>query len=134
MTGARLEVEPYYPLYENVRPNGAIAEAARSHAGRYGLRLDEPDAEQLRGGGGSTDFGNVSQVVPSFAMTFATSEEPLPGHSQAMAAAAISDLGHANALLCAKTLAATACELLDDPALLERARTEFGQRGEALAR
>ena len=50
-----------------------------------------------------------------------------------MAAAAITDLGHDNALLCAKAIGATACELLQDPSLVARARAEFEQRGEALS-
>ena len=32
MSGARLEVEPYYPFYENVLPNGVLAEAFRANA------------------------------------------------------------------------------------------------------
>ena len=132
MTGATVEIEPFYPLYDNVRPNVILAKATGDHAAHYGLRLDEPESD-ARGAGGSTDFGNVSQVVPSFAMTFAISEVPIPGHSIEMAAAAITDLGHGNALLCAKAIGATACELLQDPSLVARARAEFDQRGEALA-
>ena len=78
--------------------------------------------------GASTDFGNVSQVVPAFALSFAVSEEPVPGHSVAMTKAATTDLAHANALGVAKTLALTACELLADPDLLKAARLEFTER------
>mgnify|MGYP001262478046 CR=1 FL=1 len=127
ITGARLEIEPFYPLYENVIPNSALAKAARSNAQAVGMRLDEP-AMGRRGSGASTDFGNVSQVVPAFAMSFAVSEEPVPGHSIAMTKAAITDLAHANALGVAKTLALTACELLADSDLLEAARLEFTER------
>lgn len=133
MTGATLEVEPHYPFYENVRPNVALTELTKAHAERLGMRLDEPEPASQRGGGGSTDFGNVSQVMPSFAMSFAISEEPVPGHSKLWAAAAHSELGEQNALLCAKALSATACELLERPELVAAAKEEFEARGEAIA-
>lgn len=127
MTGARLEILPFYPMYENVRPNAAMAKAVRANAEAVGLRLDPPPAS-TQGSGGSTDFGNVSQVLPSFALRFAVSEEPVPGHSLAMAEVAKTDLAHENALAAAKVLALTACELLADPELLAAAREEFQAR------
>jgi metal-dependent amidase/aminoacylase/carboxypeptidase family protein len=133
MTGATLEVEPHYPFYENVRPNVALTELTKAHAERLGMRLDEPEPASQRGAGGSTDFGNVSQVMPSFAMSFAISEEPVPGHSKLWAAAARSELGEQNALLCAKALSATACELLERPELVAAAKEEFEARGLAIA-
>ena len=42
MTGARLEVQEFYPFYENVRPNGVLAEALRSNALTLGIKLDDP--------------------------------------------------------------------------------------------
>ena len=128
ITGARLEVSPFYPLYENVIPNAALAKAARTNAETVGMHIDE--SPPGRGGGGaSTDFGNVSQVMPSFAMRFAVSEEPVPGHSTAMCEAAATDLAHANAIGVAKVLALTACDLLADSSLLEAARIELTARG-----
>ncbi len=130
MTGARLEILPAHPMYENVRPNAAMAKATRANAEAVGLRLDPPPPG-IPGSGGSTDFGNVSQVLPSFALRFAVSEEPVPGHSLAMAEVAKTDLAHDNALAAAKVLALTACELLADPELLAAAREEFQARANA---
>jgi amidohydrolase len=128
MTGARLEVSDFYPFYDNVRPNNALGRAARRQAEALGVALDDPST-RAGGGGASTDFGNVSQRVPSLAMSFAVSERPVAGHSQEMTAAAITDLAHRSALNVAKTLALTACELLDRPALLDEVRAEFARRG-----
>jgi amidohydrolase len=127
ITGARLDIQPYYPFYENVIPSSVIANDARLNADLIGMHIDDPLPGQ-RGSGASTDFGNVSQVIPSFAMTFAVSEQPVPGHSKAMTDAAISDLGHDNALAVAKTLGLVACDLLSDPTLLEAAHIEFNAR------
>ena len=80
------------------------------------------------GSGASTDFGNVSHVMPSFAMKFAVSDEPVPGHSRLMTEASKSGLAHDNAILTAKALGITACDLLANPDLIETARAEFAQR------
>ncbi|MFQ6027032.1 MAG: M20 family metallopeptidase [Dehalococcoidia bacterium] len=130
LTGARLEILPAHPLYENVQPNAAMARLAQRNAEAVGMHVDEP-LPGSRGGGASTDFGNVSQVKPSFYLRFAVSETPIPGHSLAMAEAAKSELGHDNAIATAKVLALTACDLLTDPALLAAAQEEFTARSNA---
>ena len=127
MTGAELTVEDFYPLYENVIPNNTLSAAVMGHAEAAGIRIDAPPSSG-GGGGASTDFGNVSQAMPSYAMSFAVSETPVAGHSPAMTAAAITDLAHENAIITAKALAQTACDLLSDPELLARAREEFDAR------
>jgi len=129
MTGAELTVEDFYPFYENVIPNNTLSAMVMGHAEAAGIRIDAPPSGA--GAGGSTDFGNVSQAMPSFAMTFAVSETPVPGHSSAMTDAAITDLAHENALITAKALALTACDLLSNPALVAEARAEFEARMEA---
>ena len=128
MTGARLETPTPEPLFEDVRPNVALAGAARASAEAIGMRLDAPTPGR-RGSGASTDFGNVSQVRPAFAMRFAISPEPVPGHSRLLTEAARSDLAQDNAIATAKVLGITACDLLADPGLIEAARAEFDARG-----
>ena len=127
MTGARLEVQEFYPFYENVQPNVTLAQAVGTNAKALGMRMDEPLSGRP-GGGGSTDFGNVSQVMPAFEMRFAVSEEPVAAHSREMTETAITDLAFSNALLVAKTLSLTASDLLRDATLLESAKTEFADR------
>ncbi len=127
MTGARLEIQEFYPFYENVQPNVTLAQAVGANAGALGIRLDEPVSGRP-GGGGSTDFGNVSQVMPALEMRFAVSEEPVAAHSREMTETAITDLALSNALLVAKTLSLTAGDLLRDATLLESAKTEFAER------
>ncbi|PKB79944.1 MAG: hypothetical protein BZY88_10725 [SAR202 cluster bacterium Io17-Chloro-G9] len=129
MTGARLEILPAHPMYENVRPSAVLARSIKANAQTVGMRLDE--AVPGGGSGGSTDFGNVSQVMPSFALRFAVSETPIPGHSLAMAEAAKTDMAQDNAIATAKALALTACDLLADPELLAEARKEFQARAES---
>ena len=127
MTGARLEVQEFYPFYENVQPNVTLAQAVGTNAEALGMKMDEPSSGRP-GGGGSTDFGNVSQVMPAFEMRFAVSEEPVAAHSREMTETAITDPALSNALLVAKTLSLTAGDLLRDATLLESAKTEFADR------
>jgi amidohydrolase len=127
ITGARLEVLPAHPLYENVRPNAVLAQAARANAQAVGMPLDAAPVG-WNGGGASTDFGNVSQALPAYYLRFAVSRQPVPGHSTAMAEAAKSDFGHDSAIATAKVLALTVCDLLAHPDLLAAAKADFAAR------
>ena len=127
MSGATLEIEPYYPFYENVLPNGVLAENFRANAATVGMRIDAPMGGR-RGSGASTDFGNVSQVVPSLELRYAVSENPVPSHSRQMCDTAITETALSNALNVAKVLSLTASDLLTDPARLKAAQAEFTQR------
>jgi len=127
ITGARLEVLPAHPLYENVRPNAVLAQAARANAQAVGMPLDAAPVG-WNGGGASTDFGNVSQALPAYYLRFAVSRQPVPGHSTAMAEAAKSDFGHDNAIATAKVLALTVCDLLAHPDLVAAAKADFAAR------
>ena len=127
MTGARLEVQEFYPFYENVQPNVVLAQAVGSNAQALGIKLDEPVAGRP-GSGASTDFGNVSQVMPAFELRYAVSEEPVASHTREMGETAVTDLALSNALLVAKTLSLTATDLLRDTALVEAAKVEFADR------
>ena len=127
MTGARLEVEEFYPFYENVQPNVTLAQAVGANAQSLGMKLDEPVAGRP-GSGASTDFGNVSQVMPAFELRYAVSETPVAAHTRDMADTAVTELALSNALLVAKALSLTAGDLLRDSALVEAARAEFADR------
>ena len=127
ITGATLEVEAYYPFYENVLPNGVLAGRFRSNAAAVGMKLDAPIPGR-RGSGASTDFGNVSQTMPALELRYAVSEEPVPSHSRQMCETAITETACSNAISVAKILTLTACDLLSDPDLLKEAQAEFTQR------
>jgi metal-dependent amidase/aminoacylase/carboxypeptidase family protein len=137
-TGARLEVLPYYPfptprgthvMYENARRNAVLNRIARANADAAGLVVHEPSIDRNMGGA-SSDFGNISQIMPAEAIRFAVSEQLIPGHSLAMRDAAITDLAHNNALAVAKTLALTALDVLADPAALDDVCGDFAGTNE----
>ena len=127
MTGCRLEVEEYYPFYENVRPNAVIAGLLLNNAGVSGLPLDEPFPGR-QGSAASTDFGNVSQALPAYELRYAVSETPVASHSREMTETAISEYAINAAINVAKAMTLTACDLLLDPSALLAAKAEFDQR------
>ena len=128
MTGSRLEIEEFYPFYENVQPNVTLAQAMGANAQALGMKLDEPIPGRP-GSGASTDFGNVSQAMPGFELRYAVSETPVPSHTRQMQETAVTDLALNNALLVAKTLSLTASDLLLNAAMVEAAKAEYVERG-----
>ena len=77
---------------------------------------------------GSTDMGNVMQVLPAIHPYIAISQESIPGHSTAFREAVVQPEAHENALVAAKALALTAIDVLADPDVLRKARNEFEER------
>ncbi len=126
LTGATLEILDAHPMYENVRPNEPLTRAARQYAEAVGMHVHDPRPGSR--GGASTDFGNVSQRMPSFAVNFAVSETPIPAHSIQMTEAALSDLAHESALGVAKSLALTGIDALTDADFLQAVRADFEAR------
>ena len=127
MTGARLEVEEFYPFYENVQPNVTLAQAVAANIRELGIRLDDPIPGRP-GSGASTDFGNISKAMPGYELRYAVSETPVPSHTRQMQETAVTDLALSNALQVAKSLSLTASDLLRDAALVEAAKAEYGER------
>ena len=74
---------------------------------------------------GSTDVGDVSWLAPTAQFTAATWISGSPGHSWQNVATGTHSIAHKGLLLAAKVLAATAADLLKNPAILTAAREEF---------
>jgi len=111
--------------YENMVPSTPLTDRWAEHLTALGIEVMQPvDDERM----GSTDMGNVSQVVPAAHPYIAIAPDGTPGHSTAFRDAAGTPEAHANAIAAAKALALTAVDLLADPALLARARAEFEER------
>jgi aminobenzoyl-glutamate utilization protein B len=83
-------------------------------------------------GGGSTDVGDVSWVVPTIRLSVATAPIGTPWHSWAVVACGGMSIGHKGMLHASKTLAMTMTDLFDDPKKLEAVKAEYKQtRGDA---
>jgi amidohydrolase len=132
MSGTSLTMAPLYPFYDNIRPNAPLARRSIEHARSIGMETDSQKAGKPITA--STDFGNLSQVVPSYAFRFGVSPDSVPLHTAAMTAIGTSDYAHRSALATAKVIASTARDLLVDKRFVDEATKDFSLRGEALAR
>lgn len=79
-------------------------------------------------GKGSTDVGDVSWVVPTTGFTTACWVPGTPAHSWQAVAAGGTRIGEMGLHLAARTLAATAADLMRNPEILLQASQEFKQR------
>ncbi|MGD9049472.1 MAG: M20 family metallopeptidase [Anaerolineae bacterium] len=119
-TGARLEFSEYAPHYDDRLPNHKLYDLAEANMATLGLELAAPDERM-----GSSDMGNVSQVVPSMHPYVAIGPEEMGGHTAEFCAAAGSPAGHEGMIKAAKLMAMTAVDLLAEPANLVEAKGEF---------
>lgn len=125
MTGAQGRMQPYQNRVENTVLTPTFDDVYIRHLTALGETVSAPDA---KAGLGSSDVGNVSQVVPTIQPTISITDEPTPAHSAAFREAARSEKGLRSIPLGAKALALTALDLLEDPDLLAAIRKEHAQK------
>ena len=95
-TGSQLQVTVNENAgYENMVFSTPIAERWAHHMRAQGVQVYEArDEERV----GSTDMGNVMQVLPAIHPYIAISPEPIPGHSIAFREAVVGQEAHDNAI------------------------------------
>lgn len=121
MTGAKGRMRPYQNRIDNMVPTPSFDAVYGKELALLGHILLSPDTGC---GIGSSDVGNVSQVVPTIQPSICITDGPTPWHSEASKAAAKSEKGLASIVLGAKALALTALDLIEDPILLEKIRQD----------
>ncbi|MFA5594907.1 MAG: M20 family metallopeptidase [Trueperaceae bacterium] len=119
--GARVEVEEGMMLAERIN-NFPLAQRFARYLVEQGIELQEPPTV---GGVGSSDFGNLSHVLPAIHPYLKIAPQGTSNHTPAFAEAAGSPEGLAGMVTAAKALAATAVDLALEPELLERAKADF---------
>lgn len=127
-TGSALRVVEHDNAYEPMRRVPTLVDLFRENMRRLGVS-ESPEAKEHLG---SSDVGNVSQVVPTIQPYVKIAPDGTPWHSRAFEAAARSPLAREGLVAAAKTMAMTAFDLLADPGLVARAKKEFASLGIAL--
>lgn len=121
-TGARLEYRwgdaRYAPLLNNQTLAKLFSQNMQS-LGRNMLSADPTFAF------GSTDMGNVSQLVPAIHPTVAVAPSDVVIHTPQFMEAAASETGNLGILDGAKALAMTVLDLLANPKMVTKAKEEF---------
>jgi amidohydrolase len=122
-TGCTVKVIEHDNAYEPFKRNTTLVEAFRSNLQTFGVSETPEDKEHL----GSSDVGNVSQVMPTIQPLVKIAPDGTPIHSREFKEAARGPLARQGLVIAAKTMAMTTYDLLAQPELLARARQEFSR-------
>jgi len=124
-SGARLEYKWGAVRYAPMRNNLALARLFRQNMQSLGRRMQlfNPDSAF-----GSTDMGNVSQVVPSIHPVVSIASKDVLGHSPQFAEAAASEAGMRGLVDAAKALAMTVVDLVANSNIVSKVKREFEQQ------
>jgi len=121
-SGARLKYRWGEKVYAPIRNNVAMARLFSDNLESLGRKLDIFDSQ---GPFGSSDIGNVSEVVPSMHPMVAIASPPVSLHSTEFASAAASEAGYQGLLDAAKAMAMTVVDIIGRPGVLEKIKQEF---------
>jgi amidohydrolase len=119
-TGTDLEITEAMRLYAPTAPNPRLTALFEEELRSRGIALGEREVVMA-----STDFGNVSHVVPADYIGFPVSVEKIGGHNIQMRDASVTGLAHQNAMTVVEVLASAAVRIATDAALrgeLQRVR------------
>src|SRR5574337_1237825 len=125
-TGATVTIHQEGEEYHPMKCNRALGALFRANLEALGEGIEQTAEEQETG---STDVGNVSQVVPTIHPTIALTDQPdVVCHSAVFADAAGGTSGDRAMLIAAKALAMTAVDLLADSIARQQIQEEFGRK------
>ena len=120
MTGCEVEFSNFENSNDNLNPSGKLAATYEKNLKFAGVNNIADPEESL----GSTDMGNVSQVVPSIHPYIKIGDE-LIGHTVEFRDATMSKKGQQALIKAAQALALTGYDILNDNELLEEIVEEF---------
>lgn len=127
-TGARLETRWDEIRYEPLRSNMTLARLFKKNLESCDRKvmLYDPSISF-----GSSDMGNVSQIVPAIHPSIAITHVDVLLHSPQFAMVAASESGVCAMLESAEAMAMTAAEVIADPALTAKIKAEFERDNKA---
>ncbi len=108
--------------YKTVRTNMALAEAYKANIESLGRTVVDPESRRSMG---STDMGNVTQIVAGIHPAIAIAPWDVPIHTTEFREIAASEAGHQGLLDSAKAMAMTAIDVLTNEGLRKAMRDEF---------
>ena len=120
-TGADYKFGLFQNSVDNIVPTPLFDEVYEKNLNRYGEVIADKETQDS---GGSSDVGNISQVVPTIQPNIKISNEYIAGHSIEFREASKSDLGLSSIELGAKILATTALEVIQNPELIEKMKEQ----------
>ncbi len=122
-TGATLKVDQADNVYEPLKRNQTLLDLFDANMRQVGLAEGQAIPDRL----GSSDIGNVSQVIPAIQPMIGIAPTGMAIHTREFAAAAVQPMAWTAMLAAAKTMAMTTYDLLADPAKVKAAKEEFAR-------
>lgn len=120
ITGTKVTIKEI-KAYDNKVILESLSELLLENAKAVGAKQILPPPEST----GSTDFGSVTYRVPGAELGIAFVPVGTPGHSVAYVQAGATPEGHEAVIVAAKTMAAAGYDLITNPELLKKVKTEF---------
>jgi amidohydrolase len=122
-TGATLKVDQADNVYEPLKRNQTLLDLFDANMRQVGLAEGTAIPDRL----GSSDIGNVSQVIPAIQPMIGIAPAGMAIHTREFAQAAVQPMAWTAMLAAAKTMAMTTYDLLADPGKVEAAKAEFAR-------
>ena len=125
--GAALMTETTFKLnqqdnpYMPIRKNPALNDFFVSHAPHFGLELSDHNPQGMI----STDFGNVSQLMPGANWFFQITDDGAPLHTEEFKRAAGSPFAFAQSLKIGALMAAAAFKAMSEPQFMKTLKEDF---------
>ena len=126
-SGARLEYRWGDVSYAPLRSNLTLAQLFKQNMESLGRKVKLTDPSIAFG---STDMGNVSQLLPSIHPIVAIASKEVASHSPQFASAAASVAGSQGLFDGAKALAMTVADLVANPEIVTKIKEEFRQEND----
>ena len=120
-SGCELRVTQHDSVYEPMKSSRVLLDLFKANMTSVGLKEGEPIPDRK----GSSDVGNVSQVVPTIQPMIGIAPEGMAIHTRDFADAAVTPLARQGMIAAAKTMAMTTFDLLAEPARVKAAKKEF---------
>ena len=124
-TECRLKIVKNPLAYEPFEPNRALGAIFSRYMKKTGLKeCGAAETDEM----GSSDVGNLSQVIPTLHPEYALGSEESVNHSREFLKAVVSKKGEAAMIKAAIAVAATAAELFTKPSAVAQVKKEFTAR------
>lgn len=121
-TGTTVEFEQTGPVYEPIKGNEPLEKALAGNFAKLGIEFSlGGDVTNM----GSTDVGNVSQVIPTVHPMYKICEKEIVGHTPEFAEASCSEDGFQCTVKVAEALALTSLDLLCNEPLMAEVKAAF---------
>ena len=120
-SGCELQVTQHDSVYEPMKSSRVLLDLFKTTMTSVSLKEGEPIPDRK----GSSDVGNVSQVLPTIQPMIGIAPEGMAIHTRDFADAAVKPLARQGMLAAAKTMAMTTFDLLAEPERVKAAKKEF---------